>query len=353
MPGITGMNFLIRLLFVFVLFAVVVQPGVGLTFEIFAHRDGVLYRIETTDDYLATAVGSGVVAGGTGGLEFSSDGELFLLTTGGNSSLYTVDPGTGSTSLVGGLGTSFLFEGGLGFDPTDGTLYAVNLNSASNPTLATIDTSTGLATEVGPIGSGSHDFLGLVFEDDGTMFGVDRVTNALWRIDKNNPGGPGTQQIGSSFAAGIDVGVGGGMAVGPGGIVYCYVSGSSQLLSIDLTTGEPEILHSYPPLSPQFYGLAIESNGSGFIRGDTNQDGGFDVSDIVFLLASLFVPGGPIPGCADAADLNDDGGTDVSDAVFGLMSLFVPGSAPVPLPGPGCGVDPTMDTLDCAILTCP
>lgn len=91
-----------------------------------------------------------------------------------------------------------------------------------------------------------------------------------------------------------------------------------------------------------------------FRRGDANGDGGFDISDAVFTLGSLFVPGSPSPGCSDAADANDDGTVDISDAVFELGALFVPGSPPPPAPGIlDCGPDPTMDTLTCDTTPCP
>ncbi|MEM7263114.1 MAG: hypothetical protein AAF488_14080, partial [Planctomycetota bacterium] len=83
-----------------------------------------------------------------------------------------------------------------------------------------------------------------------------------------------------------------------------------------------------------------------FIRGDINQDGGFDISDVIFGLGSLFILGEPQPDCVDSADLNDDGVFDISDGVYGLFSLFVPGSPPIPAPA-SCDYDPTPDTIDC------
>lgn len=87
--------------------------------------------------------------------------------------------------------------------------------------------------------------------------------------------------------------------------------------------------------------------GERFVRADANADGGVDVSDAIFVLASLFVGGSPAPSCLDAADVNDDGLSDVSDAVLLLASLFVAGTPPVPAPQT-CGPDPTDDALDCA-----
>ena len=92
-----------------------------------------------------------------------------------------------------------------------------------------------------------------------------------------------------------------------------------------------------------------------FIRGDCNLDLGVNVADAVFLLTSLFVPGGDPLGCLDAGDVNDDGGTNVADAVFLLTSLFVPGAAPIPAPNiqDGCNPDPTdTDPLDCQNTGC-
>jgi adhesin/invasin len=83
-----------------------------------------------------------------------------------------------------------------------------------------------------------------------------------------------------------------------------------------------------------------------FFRGDSNDDGGVDLSDAVYTLSFLY-QGGPPPACADAADANDDGALDISDPISTLNYLFVTG---IPLPPPGAtvlGVDPTEDGLGC------
>ncbi|MCA8962457.1 MAG: hypothetical protein KDC38_18155, partial [Planctomycetes bacterium] len=86
-----------------------------------------------------------------------------------------------------------------------------------------------------------------------------------------------------------------------------------------------------------------------FTRGDSNDDGLFDISDAVYSLAALFIPGSQPPGCLDAGDTNDDWLFYISDPLFTLASLFIPGSDVPPSPHPSCGVDPTdTDPLDCA-----
>ncbi|MEM7167999.1 MAG: proprotein convertase P-domain-containing protein [Planctomycetota bacterium] len=100
--------------------------------------------------------------------------------------------------------------------------------------------------------------------------------------------------------------------------------------------------------------------GQGFRRGDCNGDGNTNIADAVRILNVLF-PQGCTPGvdcpefpCVDACDSNDDGATNIADAVQILSVLFPQGCTPgvdcpeFAAPGDTCGVDPTMDALDCA-----
>ncbi|PJE64166.1 MAG: hypothetical protein COU90_04145 [Candidatus Ryanbacteria bacterium CG10_big_fil_rev_8_21_14_0_10_43_42] len=87
-----------------------------------------------------------------------------------------------------------------------------------------------------------------------------------------------------------------------------------------------------------------------FVRGDSNTDGDFNLSDTIRLLDVLFRGGDPLT-CADAADANDDGLLDISDAVFILLVLFSDNE--MPLPFPDAGPDPTDDPLGCENYTVP
>ena len=75
-----------------------------------------------------------------------------------------------------------------------------------------------------------------------------------------------------------------------------------------------------------------------FVRGDTNGDLVFDISDPVATLFHLF-RGLPV-ACLDAADANDDETVTITDAIFSLDALFGRGSLP-PAPYPRAGVDAT------------
>lgn len=83
-----------------------------------------------------------------------------------------------------------------------------------------------------------------------------------------------------------------------------------------------------------------------FRRADASADGRVDISDVVLVLGFLF-QGQEAPSCVDTADGNDDGRVNIADAVAIISSLFL-GGDPLPAPGPGCGVDPTLDGLGCS-----
>ena len=88
-----------------------------------------------------------------------------------------------------------------------------------------------------------------------------------------------------------------------------------------------------------------------FRRGDVGSDDSIDISDVIRLLLYLFVEGNALP-CADAADIDDDGELRITDAIGLLNFLFAQGPPPR-LPGPVCGVDPTVDGFDdCSTVGC-
>jgi hypothetical protein len=86
------------------------------------------------------------------------------------------------------------------------------------------------------------------------------------------------------------------------------------------------------------------------MRGDANNDSRVDGSDPIYINYWLF-QGGLAPPCLDAADANDDGRVDLSDSSYLNSYLFMGGPMP-PAPFPGCGQDPTSDSLSCNNSAC-
>jgi hypothetical protein len=97
------------------------------------------------------------------GLAFNAAGVLYGLAEGG-AQLYTIDPTTAATTLVGntGIPAGGFFNGALAFDAS-GNLYAAVAvwPPTSSSVLYRIDTATGAATLIGNIGFGS--VVGLAF----------------------------------------------------------------------------------------------------------------------------------------------------------------------------------------------
>ena len=82
-----------------------------------------------------------------------------------------------------------------------------------------------------------------------------------------------------------------------------------------------------------------------FVRGDVNQDGSINLSDVVLHVRALFSGDATLP-CADAADSDDSGSLLVTDAIVTLGFLF--GDQTLPPPNLGiAGPDPTCDALGC------
>lgn len=90
---------------------------------------------------------------------------------------------------------------------------------------------------------------------------------------------------------------------------------------VNVVTKEAWVYHVYNPNPPTY------------IPGDCNNDAVVNVSDIVYLINYLFVPGSPAPNPFCIADVNDDGMVNISDVVWLINYLYLPGSA---APKNGC-----------------
>ena len=102
----------------------------------------------------------------------------------------------------------------------------------------------------------------------------------------------------------------------------------------------------------EFFTVTVEECQASFLRGDTNDDGVYDISDALYILGYIF-SGAAEPTCMDALDENDDGQVQIADAIYHFTALFLSGPPPA-APWGSCGVDPTPDGLDCdSYQSCP
>jgi hypothetical protein len=65
-----------------------------------------------------------------------------------------------------------------------------------------------------------------------------------------------------------------------------------------------------------------------YICGDAGGDGQVNISDAVYIINYIFIPGSPAPEPLQAAEVNCDGNVNISDAVYIINYIFVGGAAP-------------------------
>ncbi len=179
---------------------------------------GNLYSVSTTNAGLTLIGGTGIPLAGE--IEFSPGGTLYGFSSGSSPTLYTINPSTAASTVVGPLGLPFVFEGGLAFSP-GGTAFGTNGGDSGAAQLFTINLATGAATVVGTLSGGSHDINGLAYRSDGELIGLDRVSNSLIVIN------PTTAAVTSLAAVPSTVGAVGGMTV-LSGVGYYSTSGPSS-----------------------------------------------------------------------------------------------------------------------------
>ncbi|MGQ9590638.1 MAG: lamin tail domain-containing protein [Planctomycetota bacterium] len=103
----------------------------------------------------------------------------------------------------------------------------------------------------------------------------------------------------------------------------------------------PDGSGSLAPLSEPSPGAA---NARTFVRGDADEDGRVNVTDIAHSLRILFAGETRIPACLDALDADDDGVHTATDPIYLGNALFR-GGPTVPPPFPEPGLDPTPDDV--------
>lgn len=197
--------------------------------------DGLLYDINFLTGTASNPRDTGI--GALSGIAMSPGGELFGFDAAANI-LFQINRATGASTPVGFMGLD-VTEGDLDFQPGTGTLFGVQTQGADR--LFTIDVATGFATAVGTIIAGG-DISAMAFADDGTLFALDTMNDALYTID------PATGAILTTVglvgdplgnAAGMDFDpVTGWLVVADGGYTTQGTpTGTNMLYSIDIPTG--------------------------------------------------------------------------------------------------------------------
>ena len=137
----------------------------------------------------------------------------------------------------------------------------------------------------------------------------------------------------------------------PGGSITTSLPSGSTFL-VGSTDIEVTAIDEAGNTTTEFFTVTVEECQASFLRGDTNDDGVYDISDAIYILGYIF-SGAAEPTCMDALDENDDGQVQIADAIYHFTALFLSGPPPA-APWGSCGVDPTPDGLDCdSYQSCP
>lgn len=151
--------------------------------------------------------------------------------SGAPSTLYSIDPVTGTATAIGPIG--FNRVGAMDFHPVTGVLYATGQRPSEEtqiPVLITIDPGTGTGTEVGPTGI-SGSIAGVSFRSDGMLFVYD-ATGADHTLNTANLSTGAATLVGST---GLSANSGNGISFDSGDILFHSNRDDSHTLS--QTTG--------------------------------------------------------------------------------------------------------------------
>ena len=189
--------------------------------ELFAVRADAneLHRVDTQTG-VSALVGPFTLGGtdlGVYSIATATDGSVFGISSSPfQGAVYSFDKQTGAATFAKKFPNP-VTTAGAAIDPTDGTFWFLNTYGfVPWPQLNRIDLATGDVDVPGLIGPNVSDlYAGIAFDAAGQLYVLNGTTNSLWRVDKNDPDGVNTTQVGVAFGGGIDFSQGGSLSFDP------------------------------------------------------------------------------------------------------------------------------------------
>lgn len=175
--------------------------------------------------------------------DYGPDGKLYALDYFLNQ-LVSIDTSSGAVTVI---GSSTPFGGetwsGLTYDPSTGTWYAASTDIARS-TLFEVDPGTGTTTQIGQM-TGSPGCIDIDVDNSGQMYGYDIITDEFYSVNK------GTGAVTVIGPIGFDANFAQGMDFDPATNV-CYLGaynngvGQGELRTVDLDTGGSTLVGAFP-----------------------------------------------------------------------------------------------------------
>lgn len=191
-------------------------------------------------------------------IERRDDGVIFGATGGGSSAIITIDPVTGSETLVG----FHSFGAVQGLEFVGSTLYGTYISFPGNPSaLVIVDQATGSLTTIGP--TGFSNIGGLAYDEgSGTMYGVTSggVASQLVTIDLVTGSATPVGLVGFTDVASLEFHQDGTLYAGIGG----NSPAAGSLIVIDTHSGGGTLVG--PTGFPALSGLAFLPSPQGSVR---------------------------------------------------------------------------------------
>jgi hypothetical protein len=200
----------------------------------------------------------------------------------------------------------------------DGTIYAGS-STCSDSTLYTIDPDTGTPTVIGPV-TNAPCLINLAVTPDGTLYGVDIVSDVLLSIDPATGAGTVIGSIGfdANYAQSMDY-------EEEAGVMYMAAySASGELRIVDLATGNTSLVGGFPG-GEEIEALAFATGGAPVdvpwfwespITGTVAPD---DMANVGIYFTALYTDATPMPLGTYTATLR----VRSNDTVAGTQSIDV------------------------------
>ncbi len=147
----------------------------------YEHSSGSLISFDVDNPQKVTTILSGPLGCGAVFDPFSTNSIYFMNDDFPYPALSKINVETGNMIEIGTMNDVYI-GGGLTFDRTTGTMYALGISSGNWSCLYTVDTLTGATTLIDT--TGVRNMSGITIDGNGQMYGYDEITDDAYLIDK-------------------------------------------------------------------------------------------------------------------------------------------------------------------------
>lgn len=158
-----------------------------------------------------------------------------------NNQLYTVDPATGTETLIGSTGVASLTVLGMAYSDITDKTYGIFSAGATSTSFYEIDLTTGAATKVGDWSGDA--LIDIACDSNGLFYGPGLSTDKLYLVD---PTVPSATAIGSGLGINVNYAQGAGFDKDTNILYLAAYTTTGALYTCDTGTGVATIVGAFP-----------------------------------------------------------------------------------------------------------